>query len=64
VGYDLAEGAIVDGRAEASRMGLGNLRFDVLDVAKLSGFAVNVTLEIQLTDSRPEDCCCETAFQS
>ena len=37
VGYDLAEDAIADGRAEASRMGLANVRFDVLDVAKLPG---------------------------
>jgi SAM-dependent methyltransferase len=37
VGYDLAEDAIADGRAEASGMGLANVRFDVLDVAKLSG---------------------------
>ena len=37
VGYDLAEDAIADGRAEASRMGLENVHFDVLDVANLAG---------------------------
>ena len=35
VGYDLAEDAIADARAEAGRMALSNARFEVLDVAKL-----------------------------
>jgi SAM-dependent methyltransferase len=34
-GYDLAADAIADARAEAGRMELANVRFEVLDVAKL-----------------------------
>ncbi|HEV8457209.1 MAG TPA: class I SAM-dependent methyltransferase [Methylomirabilota bacterium] len=36
VGYDLGEDAIVRARAEAREMGLGNARFEALDVARLA----------------------------
>lgn len=36
VGYDIAEDAIADARAEASRLALENTRFDVADVASFS----------------------------
>jgi SAM-dependent methyltransferase len=35
VGYDLGEAAIAEARDEAARMGLSNVRFEVLDVARL-----------------------------
>jgi 2-polyprenyl-3-methyl-5-hydroxy-6-metoxy-1,4-benzoquinol methylase len=37
VGYDLGTDAIARARAEATRMGLGNARFEVLDVTQLPG---------------------------
>ena len=58
VGYDLAEDAIADGRAEASRMGLANVRFDVLDVAKLPGsprFALVTAFDAIHDQTRPSD---------
>lgn len=34
-GYDIGEDAIANARAEAAEMGLGNARFEVMDVAKM-----------------------------
>jgi 2-polyprenyl-3-methyl-5-hydroxy-6-metoxy-1,4-benzoquinol methylase len=36
IGYDFGEDAIARGRAEAREMGLGNARFEVLDVTRLA----------------------------